>query len=95
MAEGPRPLSFIARKVARQPGAVVSIASFDASTATGDGNVFAFRKLSLSDDTDTPKRIVIETSPAGSCTWRFIPPALREEGVVDEGSWPREVSFCG
>ncbi|KAI5123657.1 hypothetical protein M0805_001687 [Coniferiporia weirii] len=83
-------------KIFRQPGSVIAFASFDPATATGDQiNASAFRKLTLNDELCRPKRVVVETTPDGQCTWRFVPNARWEEGVENEGSWPRTVDVCG
>ena len=82
-------------KIARQPGSAIAFASFDPGTATGDHHVHAFRKLSLNEELCRPKRVVIEDLPGGKCTWRFVPKARLEEGVENEGAWPRIIDVCG
>ncbi|KAH8119230.1 hypothetical protein DFH11DRAFT_1686161 [Phellopilus nigrolimitatus] len=82
--------------ISRQPGSIITFASFDPATATNDfTNAYAFRKLSLNEELCRPKRVVIETTPDGQCTWRFVPKARWEEGVENEGAWPRVVDVCG
>ncbi|EMD37912.1 hypothetical protein CERSUDRAFT_136845 [Gelatoporia subvermispora B] len=79
-------------RLLRVPGSRLSFASFDPLTAfTRDAS------HGRSDDTYRPKRIVIETlpGPAGESFWRFVPRARTEEGVEDEGRWPRVVDICG
>ncbi|KAE9411507.1 hypothetical protein BT96DRAFT_968929 [Gymnopus androsaceus JB14] len=53
------------------------------------------RKLSLNDDLHNPRRVVIEASPNGESFWRFVPKAHRDDGVNDEGDWPRVIDICG
>lgn len=85
-------------RISRLPGSVITFASFDPSAATGsseDTNETGMRKLSLNEELCRPKRVVIETSPDGRSTWRFIPKARWEEGIENEGKWPRVVDVCG
>lgn len=84
-------------RISRIPGSVITFASFDPTTAssTVDESEAAMRKLSLNEELCRPKRIVIETSPEGRSTWRFVPKARCEEGVENEGMWPRVVDVCG
>ncbi|KAJ7262165.1 hypothetical protein B0H12DRAFT_1217556 [Mycena haematopus] len=53
------------------------------------------RTLSLNEELYRPKRVVIETTCSGESSWRFVPKARWEEGVLDEGSWPRVIDLCG
>ncbi|EJD03099.1 uncharacterized protein FOMMEDRAFT_146791 [Fomitiporia mediterranea MF3/22] len=83
-------------KVARHTRSTIRFASFDPATASGDHtNASAFRKLTLNEELCRPKRVVIETAPDGRSTWRFVPNARREDGVENEGIWPRVVDVCG
>lgn len=73
----------------------LSFASFNPRTATSSQLTPDARKLSLNEDLYNPKRVVIETSPTGESFWRFVPKARIDEGVVDEGDWPRVIDICG
>ncbi|RDB16791.1 hypothetical protein Hypma_002622 [Hypsizygus marmoreus] len=83
------------QRLCRRPGSTLSFASFDPYTASSHQEVPDFRNLSLNEELYRPKRIVVETLPTGESTWRFVPSARRDEGVVDEGAWPRAVEICG
>ena len=76
-------------RVLRHPDARLLFASFHPLTASNAQPYHAH------DGTPKPKRIVIEIHPSGFSHWRFVPRARLEEGVVDEGSWPRLVDFLG
>lgn len=82
-----------ASKFCKIPGSRLIFASYNQSTASGD--LHAFRNLSLQEEDAPSKRIVIEIPPDGVSTWRFIPRANWEDGVMDEGTWPRRVNICG
>ncbi|OAX41057.1 hypothetical protein K503DRAFT_854905 [Rhizopogon vinicolor AM-OR11-026] len=82
-------------RVLRSPNSKLSFASFDPRTALAGEDVPDLRKLSIGEDLPPPKRIVIETTPKGTSFWRFVPKARLEEGVRDEGFWPRVVEICG
>jgi len=82
-------------RVLRSPDSQLSFASFDPRTALAGEDVPDLRKLSIGEDLPPPKRIVIETTPKGTSFWRFVPKARLEEGVRDEGFWPRVVEICG
>ncbi|TFK46533.1 hypothetical protein OE88DRAFT_1648537 [Heliocybe sulcata] len=43
--------------------------------------------------TASPRRIVVETLPGGIQYWKYVPDARREEGVCEEGPWPRMILF--
>ncbi|KAJ3815889.1 hypothetical protein F5876DRAFT_85515 [Lentinula aff. lateritia] len=73
----------------------LSFASFNPRTATSSQLTPDARKLSLNEELYNPKRVVIETSPTGESFWRFVPKARIDEGVVDEGDWPRVIDICG
>jgi hypothetical protein len=51
--------------------------------------------MSIDDTQYRPKRIVLEITPTGESFWRFVPKARLEEGVIDEGAWPRIIEICG
>ncbi|KAG9221127.1 hypothetical protein CCMSSC00406_0005434 [Pleurotus cornucopiae] len=70
-------------------------ATHDARAASAHFDVEDVRKLDINDTPLRPKRIVIEISSSGYCRWRFVPKARLEDGVVDEGTWPRVVNICG
>ncbi|KAG5642222.1 hypothetical protein DXG03_003391 [Asterophora parasitica] len=76
-------------------GSKLSFASFDPHTASSNRDVPGLDNLSLNEQLYRPKRVVIETAPSGASTWRFVPSARREDGVADEGTWPRVVDICG
>ncbi|KAJ4483421.1 hypothetical protein J3R30DRAFT_3284694 [Lentinula aciculospora] len=73
----------------------LSFASFNPRTATSSHSTPDARNLSLNEELYNPKRIVIETYPSGETFWRFVPKTRLDEGVVDEGNWPRVVDICG
>ncbi|KAJ3799185.1 hypothetical protein GGU11DRAFT_679995 [Lentinula aff. detonsa] len=73
----------------------LSFASFNPRTATSSHSTPDARKLSLNEELYNPKRVVIEMSPTGESFWRFVPKARTDEGVIDEGDWPRVVDVCG
>ncbi|KAF9452400.1 hypothetical protein P691DRAFT_795093 [Macrolepiota fuliginosa MF-IS2] len=81
-------------RLLRLHGAKLSFAAFDPLTAYAQDGL-DLTKLDLNTELYRPKRVVIETAPSGECTWRFVPSAKREEGVIDEGTWPRIVDLCG
>ncbi|EGN99838.1 hypothetical protein SERLA73DRAFT_72622 [Serpula lacrymans var. lacrymans S7.3] len=83
------------KRVLRFSNSKLHFASFDPRTAYAGDEIPDIRKMSLKEDQPRPKRIVIETTPEGLSSWRFVPRALLEEGVVEEGSWPRVVNICG
>lgn len=83
-------------RILRDPHSCLSFASFDPLTA----NPAARDIGGVGDDKDRggrvpPKRIVVEVFSNGAATWRFVPKAKYDEGVLDEGSWPRLVEVCG
>ncbi|KAH7929878.1 hypothetical protein BV22DRAFT_1125410 [Leucogyrophana mollusca] len=73
----------------------LSFASFDPHTAHVVDDVPDIRGLSIDETLPPPKRIVIESTSSGTSFWRFVPRACLDEGVVDEGLWPRVVDICG
>ncbi|KAF7981865.1 hypothetical protein HWV62_31421 [Athelia sp. TMB] len=79
-------------RLLRHPNSTLSFASFD-PTIAHTGGIKPTKNHQL--ENYRPKRIVIETSPEGASIWRFVPRARREEGVLDEGVWPRVVEVCG
>ncbi|KAJ3570370.1 hypothetical protein NP233_g4453 [Leucocoprinus birnbaumii] len=81
-------------RLLRTPGAKLSFAGFDPLTACSLG-ASDILKPSSNAEMYRPRRVVIETTPFGECTWRFVPSAKRESGVADEGEWPRNVNLCG
>jgi hypothetical protein len=82
-------------RLLRMPDSRLSFAAFDPRAASGLQEIPDLRKLSLNEELYRPKRVVIETTPSGESFWRFVPKARREEGVLDEGKWPRVVEICG
>ncbi|KAL0957228.1 hypothetical protein HGRIS_001042 [Hohenbuehelia grisea] len=82
-------------RLLRLPNGSLAFASFDPRTATSCSHSPDVRKLSLNEQLYRPKRVVLETLPNGETFWRFVPKARWEEGVLDEGAWPRMVNICG
>ncbi|KAF5316902.1 hypothetical protein D9611_003889 [Ephemerocybe angulata] len=83
-------------RILRDTTSTISFSAFDPLTAGGqDASLNLQRRLNIQDDRPAPKRIVIEISRTGQSTWRFVPRARREEGVDDEGIWPRVLDICG
>ncbi|PPQ98617.1 hypothetical protein CVT24_003950 [Panaeolus cyanescens] len=79
-------------RLLRTPDASLSFAAFDPYVAQA-GTLPAFHNLSLGDNGCRPKRIVIETIPGRGSLWRWVPAALKKEGVEDEGSFPRVIKI--
>ncbi|KIL66189.1 hypothetical protein M378DRAFT_75405 [Amanita muscaria Koide BX008] len=79
----------------RLPGSRLQFASFDPLAATAQRDVTGFRKFSTDGKSCRPKRIVIEITPSGDSFWRYVPNARLDDGVEDEGEWPRQVEICG
>ncbi|KZT14715.1 hypothetical protein NEOLEDRAFT_1184908 [Neolentinus lepideus HHB14362 ss-1] len=54
-----------------------------------------FHPVATSPSAATPfaRRIIVETLPDNTQLWNYVPNARREEGVLDEGHWPRTVLF--
>ena len=73
---------------------VLSFASYEPRTATSEP-IPDFGSLSLDDERYRPKRIVIETIPGKGNFWRFLPNAIKEQYVEDEGTFPRLIKICG
>jgi hypothetical protein len=82
-------------RLLRLPGSKLSFATFDPHAASGSQDVPNLCTLSLNEELYRPKRIVIETLPSGESFWRFVPKARLEEGISDEGKWPRIIEICG
>ncbi|KAL0955909.1 hypothetical protein HGRIS_002100 [Hohenbuehelia grisea] len=82
-------------RLLRVPNGTLAFASFDPRTATSSSDIPDVRKLSLNAELYRPKRVVLETLPNGQTFWRFVPKARWEEGVLDEGAWPRTIDICG
>ncbi|KAJ7096313.1 hypothetical protein C8R44DRAFT_644127 [Mycena epipterygia] len=81
-------------RLLRRPSSTLSFASFDPRVASAD-HAWDLRSLSLNEELYRPKRVVIETTCSGVSSWRFVPKARRDEGVADEGQWPRVIDICG
>jgi len=73
----------------------LSFAAFDPLTASAAQDTPDIRKMSINETCYRPRRIVVETAPNGESFWRFVPKARIDEGVLDEGVWPRIVEICG
>ncbi|PFH51481.1 hypothetical protein AMATHDRAFT_80212 [Amanita thiersii Skay4041] len=82
-------------RLLRHPTSTLLFAAFDPLTATVQRDLPDIHKRSLDKELYRPKRVVVEIALNGGRYWRFVPNARREEGVVDEGSWPRDVDICG
>ncbi|KAJ7072322.1 hypothetical protein C8F01DRAFT_973331 [Mycena amicta] len=81
-------------RLLRRPSSTLSFASFDPRVASADHGL-GMRALSLNEELYRPKRVVIETTCSGQSFWRFVPRARLDEGVEDEGTWPRVIDICG
>lgn len=81
-------------RLLRTPDVTLSFAAFDPYVAQS-GTVPKFDRLSLGDNGCRPKRIVIETIPGQGSLWRWVPGALKKEGVQDEGMFPRIIKIQG
>jgi hypothetical protein len=81
-------------RILRNPASQLHFASFNPYTASPDRELLHIQSLSLKEELYRPKRVVIEVTPEGSF-WRFVPRARREDGVSDEGAWPKLVDICG
>jgi hypothetical protein len=99
--EGPKPGVLDktqSRRLLRHRNSTLSFASFDPHVASfRDPAAHGISGLSLTEDTDKcrPKRIVIENVPGHGSFWRWVPSARKQEGVNDEGSFPRLIDLCG
>ena len=82
-------------RLLRVPGSRLSFASFHPHTASAQRAEPDFSNLSLNEELYRPKRVVVETTPSGDSFWRFVPKARWENGVQDEGAWPRVIDLCG
>lgn len=82
-------------RLLRLPGSRLHFAAFNPLAATARRDVADLRKLSIKEELCRPRRIVIETSPGRDSLWRYVPNALLEDGVEDEGEWPRAINICG
>ncbi|KAK0241619.1 hypothetical protein EDD85DRAFT_926635 [Armillaria nabsnona] len=83
------------QRLLRYSTSQISFASFNPLAATSQADLPDFRKLSLQEELYNAKRVVIETNASGESFWRFVPRAHLDEGVLDEGTWPRVVNLCG
>lgn len=82
-------------RLLRRQNSTLSFAAFDPYVATPQDPAADISKLSLNDDRCRPKRIVIENVPGHGSFWRWVPSARKQEGVDDEGSFPRLIDICG
>ena len=85
-------------RILQTQASVLSFASYEPRTATSE-QIPDFSNLSLDADHSElercrPKRIVIETIPDKGNFWRFVPNAIREQYVEEEGSFPRLIKIC-
>lgn len=83
------------QRLCRTPGSKLSFAAFNPHTASSTHDIPDLCNLSLNEELYRPKRVVIETTSLGESFWRFVPSARKDEGVQDEGMWPRIVEICG
>ena len=84
-------------RILQTQASVLSFASYEPRAATSE-QIPDFGNLSLNDDhceRCRPKRVVIETIPSKGNFWRFVPNAIREQYVEDEGTFPRLIKICG
>jgi hypothetical protein len=84
-------------RLLRSPGSRLLFASYDPLAAIGGREHSAPNGIDASGSGGLyrAKRIVVEISPSGESTWRFIPKARMDLGVDDEGTWPQVVNLCG
>ena len=82
-------------RLLRLPGSRLQFAAFDPLTATARQDLADLHKLSIKEEFCRPKRIVVETTPSRDSFWRYVPKARLEDGVEDEGEWPRVIDICG
>ena len=82
------------QRVLRHPASKLSFGTFDPHTAAPYHDptpTNASERLKQSG----ARRVVLETFPDGSSSWRFVPNA-HFEGVTEEGTqWPRMIDICG
>ncbi|KAF9268875.1 hypothetical protein L218DRAFT_984200 [Marasmius fiardii PR-910] len=76
------------QRVLRSPNSRLSFAYHDPRTAS------THHTLGVDHDLSKSRRVVIEAQ-GGALTWRFVPKALLDKGVADEGQWPRVIDICG
>ncbi|KAF8625411.1 hypothetical protein AX15_005375 [Amanita polypyramis BW_CC] len=82
-------------RLLRLPGSRLQFAAFDPLTATARQDHAGLRKLSIKEELCRPRRIIVEIAPSGDSFWRYVPNAHLEDGVEDEGMWPRAINICG
>jgi hypothetical protein len=82
-------------RLLRHPKSTLSFASFDPYVATPRDAAADISNLSLDEEKCRPKRVVIENIPGRGSFWRWVPSARKQEGVDDEGSFPRLMELCG
>ena len=80
-------------RILQTQASVLSFASYEPRTATSE-QIPDLSNLSLDDERCRPKRIVIETIPSKGNFWRFVPSAVGEQYVEDEGTFPRLIKIC-
>jgi hypothetical protein len=66
-------------------------ASFREDLQSAIGNLNGRDLLQLTEGT----RIALKQDAEGQWAWAFVPPATLDEGVRDEGTWPRAVNVMG
>lgn len=84
-------------RILQTQASVLSFASYEPRAATSE-QIPDLGNLSLDDGRSErcrPKRIVIETIPGRGSFWRFVPNAIREQFVEEEGTFPRLIQICG
>jgi hypothetical protein len=82
-------------RLLRRQNSTLSFASFDPYVATPRDPAADISGLSLDEEQCRPKRIVIENVPGHGSFWRWVPSARKQEGVDDEGIFPRLIEVCG
>jgi hypothetical protein len=84
-------------RVLHSPGSTLLFAIFSPFAARNPAASKAnpLNSANTRDELCRNKRIVIEITTTGDSFWRWVPRAIIEDGVLDEGVWPREVRYCG
>jgi len=81
-------------RVLRTINSTLSFASFDPYVAT-PREASDLSRISIEEERCRPKRIVIETIPGHGSFWRWVPSARKQQGVNDDGEFPRLIEVCG
>ncbi|KAJ7579272.1 hypothetical protein C8J56DRAFT_340929 [Mycena floridula] len=78
-------------RLLRFPNSTLLFASFHPHAASSLHGI----DVNSTDSLYTAKRVVIEVTPTNENHWRFVPKALKDHGVENEGFWPRTIDLCG